>query len=185
MINARSFQAVLVFRQGSPVLFSLDPRRAMRQNISCIFAFVICSLGVGDAIAGSSTSSRADDEVALTRDNWLAAFKAKDVNAAVGFYASEAAFLQPTGERIEGIEAIRELYQKVVTTFDTDLVVRSRHLEVSTDLAFDSGEYEETMTDRTSARKQHFHGQYVMVLRRNDGHWKIIQHVWTVSSNRG
>src|SRR3954451_9718855 len=156
---------------------------AMRKNLFCIFAVVICSLGVGDAIAGSSTSSRAVDGVAQTRDNWLAAFKAKDVSAAISFYASDAAFLQPTGERIEGTEAIRELYQKVVSTFDTDLVVRSRHLEVSADLAFDSGEYEETMTDRATAQKQHFHGQYVMVFRRSDGHWKLIQHVWTVSSN--
>lgn len=155
----------------------------MRKNISCISAFVICSFGVGDAIAGSSTNSRAVDGVAQTRDNWLAAFRGKDVGAAVSFYASDAAFLQPTGERIKGIEAIRELYQRVVSTFDTDLVARSRHLEVSADLAFDSGEYEETMTNRATAQKQHFHGQYVMVFRRSDGHWKIIQHVWTVSSN--
>ena len=104
--------------------------------------------------------------------------------AAVGFYASDAAFLQPNDDRIEGIEAIRELYQKVVSTFDTNLVMRSHNLEVSGGLAYDSGEYEETLTNRATGQKQHFRGQYLMIfwLNRN-GHWKIIQHAWTVAPN--
>src|SRR5215468_9967021 len=115
--------------------------------------------------AGSSTSSEASRRVAEARDSWLAAFKSKDVGAAVGFYASDAAFLQPSGDRIAGIEAIRELYQKVVSSFDTDLVLRSRNLEVSANLAYDSGEYEETLTNRATGQKLHFHGQYVMIFR--------------------
>src|SRR6185436_2430091 len=47
------------------------------------------------------------------------------------FYASDAAFLEPTGNRIEGSKAIRELYEKVVSTFDTDLTLTSRFLEAS------------------------------------------------------
>src|SRR5215831_9027864 len=135
-------------------------------------------------MAGSSTSSEASRQVAEARHSWLAAFKSKDVGAAVGFYASDAAFLQPSGERIEGIEAIRELYQKVVSTFDTDLLLRSRNLEVSANLAYDSGEYEETLTNRATGQTQRFHGQYIMIFRLSrDGHWKIIQHAWTVVPN--
>jgi uncharacterized protein (TIGR02246 family) len=135
-------------------------------------------------MAVSSNSSEASGRVAEARDSWLAAFKSKDVGAAVALYASDAAFLQPSGDRIEGIGAIRELYQKVVTTFDTDLVLKSRNLEVSSHLAYDSGEYEETLTNRATGQKQHFRGQYVMIFRLgNDGHWKIIQHAWTVAPN--
>jgi ketosteroid isomerase-like protein len=93
-------------------------------------------------------------------------------------------FLQPSGDRIEGIEAIHELYKKVANTFDSDLLLKSRNLEVSADLAFDSGEYEETLTDRATGQKQHFRGQYVMVFRlSSDEQWKIIQHVWIVAPN--
>ena len=130
--------------------------------------------------SGNSEASR----VTEARDSWLAAFKSKDVGAVVGFYASDAAFLQPSGDRIRGIEAIRELYQKVVSTFDTDLVLRSRNLEVSANLAYDSGEYEETLTNRATGQKEHFRGQYVMIFRLgSDRHWKIIQHAWTVVPN--
>jgi ketosteroid isomerase-like protein len=88
-----------------------------------------------EAMPVSSNSSQANRQVTEARDSWLAAFKSKDVNAAVAFYASDAAFLQPSGDRIEGIVPIRELYQKVVSTFDTDLVLRSRNLEASGNLA--------------------------------------------------
>ena len=155
----------------------------MVSNINFILAFIFCLSGLTGAMAGSSNSSEAS-RVAEVRDSWLAAFKSKDVGAAVGFYASDAAFLQPRGDRIGGIEAIRELYQKVVSTFDTDLVLRSRNLEASANLAYDSGEYEETLTNRATGQKQHFRGQYVMIFRlTSDGRWKIIQHAWTLTPN--
>ena len=103
------------------------------------------------------------------------------VTSAVAFYAPDAAFLQRTGDRIEGSKAIRELYEKVVSTLDTDLTLTSRFLEASGSLACDSGEYEETLTNRATAQKQHYRGQYVMVFRLGpDGEWRIIQHVWSV-----
>ena len=134
---------------------------------------------------GSSSNSQAADRVAQTRDRWLAAFKAKDVTRAVAFYAADAAFLQPTGDRIEGSKAIRELYEKVASTFDTDLTLTSRFLETSGNLACDSGEYEETLTNRATAQKQRYRGQYLMVFRLGpDGDWRIIQHVWSVVPNQ-
>ena len=152
----------------------------MYKKLYFILAFCLCAPLATEAIAGSE----AKVQVAQARDGWLAAFKAKNVDQAISFYASDAVFLQPTGDRIEGIEAIRELYKKVVGTFDSDLQIKSRNLEVSAELAFDSGEYEESLTDRATAQKQHFRGQYVMVFRlSSDGHWKIIQHVWTVVPN--
>ena len=156
----------------------------MPNNVNAILALILSLSGLTDAMAVSSSGSEATRRVAETRDSWLAAFKSKDLGAVVGFYASDAAFLQPSGDRIGGIEAIRELYQKVVSTFDTDLVLRSRNLEVSANLAYDSGEYEETLTNKATGQKQHFCGQYVMIFRlTSDGHWKIIQHAWTLAPN--
>ena len=156
----------------------------MPNDVNAIFALILCFSGLANAMAVPSSSSETSRRVAKVRDSWLAAFKSKDIGAAVGFYASDAAFLQPNGDRIAGIEAIRELYQKVVGTFDTDLMLRSRNLEASADLAYDSGEYEETLTNRATGQKQHFRGQYVMIFRlSSNGHWRIIQHAWTVAPN--
>jgi ketosteroid isomerase-like protein len=152
----------------------------MKTNLRSLIVATLLFSGSVNAI-GSSSNSRAVDPVAQTRDKWLAAFKPKDVTRAVAFYASDAAFLQPTGVRIEGSKAIRELYEKVVSTFDTDLTLTSRFLEASGRLACDSGKYEETLTNRATAQKEHYRGQYVMVFRLGpDGEWRIIQHVGSV-----
>ncbi len=152
----------------------------MHKKLWLIFALFACSFWP----AGSFAGPEAKVQVAQARDNWLAAFKSKNVDQAISFYASDAAFLQPSGERIEGIDAIRELYQKVVGTFDTDLVLRSSNFEVSANLAYDSGEYEETLTTRTTGQKEHYRGQYVMIFRlSSDGHWRIVEHVWTAFPN--
>jgi ketosteroid isomerase-like protein len=154
----------------------------MHKKLYFIFAFFLCSFWAAEAIAGSE----AKVQVAQTRDNWLAAFKSKNVDQTISFYTSDAAFLQPSGERIEGIDAIRELYQKVVATYDSDLVLKSRSLEVSAGLAYDSGEYEEVLTTRATAQKQKMRGQYVMIFRlSSDGHWKIVEHVWTALPSQG
>ncbi len=72
----------------------------MPSNVNSILALIFCFSGFTDAIAASSNSSEATGRIAEARDSWLAAFKSKDVGAAVGFYASDAAFLQPSGDRI-------------------------------------------------------------------------------------
>lgn len=145
-----------------------------------ILAFCLYAFWAGEAIAAPDARA----QVAQAREGWLAAFKAKNIDQAVSFYASDAVFLQPTGDRIEGIDAIRELYKKVAGTFDSEIQIMSRNLEVSAELALDSGEYEEILTDRATTQKQRFRGQYVMIFRlSSDGKWKIIQHVWTVVPN--
>ena len=155
----------------------------MKSSLRSLIAITLLFSGSVTAIA-SSSNSQAAKQVAQTRDKWLAAFKSKDVASAVAFYAPDAAFLQPTGDRIEGSEAIRELYEKVVSTFDTDLTLTSHFLETSASLACDSGEYEETLTNRATGQKQHYRGQYVIVFRLGpEGEWRIIQHVWTVVPN--
>ena len=155
----------------------------MKSSLRSLVVVTLLFSGFINAI-GSSSNFQAD-RVAQTRDKWLAAFKSKDVASVMAFYASDAAFLQPTGDRIEGSKAIRELYEKVVSTFDTDLTLTSRFLEASGSLACDSGEYEETLTNRATAEKQHYRGQYVMLFRQGShGEWRIVQHVWSVVPNQ-
>ncbi len=107
------------------ISFSLDLDTHMPSSVNSILALLFCFFGFTNAIAASSNSSEATGRIAEARDSWLAAFKSKDVGAAVDFYASDAAFLQPSGDRIEGIESIRELYQKIVMIFDTNLEIEA------------------------------------------------------------
>jgi uncharacterized protein (TIGR02246 family) len=143
------------------------------------------SMGAEDRPAAPKIESRpSSDTVAIAnlRESWLRSLRSKKLEAATALYASDAVFLPPTGERIAGYSAIHDLYQKVMATFDSDLTLDSRSVRVSGDLAFDCGEFHETLVTIATGARNHIHGQYFMLLTRlRDGTWKIAYHIWTES----
>jgi ketosteroid isomerase-like protein len=67
-----------------------------------------------------------------------------------------------------------------MATFDSDLTLHSRNLEASGDLAYDSGDFEETLTNRASGAKIASKGSYIIIYKRQaGGTWQIVQQVWT------
>jgi ketosteroid isomerase-like protein len=74
----------------------------------------------------------------------VADLRSKKLEPILKFYAADAVFLQPSGERITGSAALRTLFQNVMATFDSDLTLHNQNLETSGDLAYDSGDYQET-----------------------------------------
>jgi len=93
------------------------------------------------------------------------------------FYASDAVFLQPSGERLTGAAALRTLFQNIMATFNSDLTLRSQRLETSGDLAYDSGEFQEMLNTIATGAKITSKGRYIMIFKRTpDGGWKPIQH---------
>jgi ketosteroid isomerase-like protein len=114
------------------------------------------------------------------RNSWVRDLHDKQLEPILKFYASDAAFLQPSGERITGATALRNLFQNIMATFDSDLTLRSLKLETSGDLAYDSGEFVETLTNISTGAKISSKGSYIIIYRREaGGAWQIVQHVWT------
>ena len=118
--------------------------------------------------------------LAKIREEWVQELHTKQLEPILKFYAPEAAFLQPNGERITGPAALRSLFQNIMATFTSDLILHSRNLEASGDLAYDSGDFEESLTNVATGAKISSKGSYVVIYKRQpDGSWKIVQHVWT------
>jgi len=119
------------------------------------------------------------------RDSWVRDLHDKQLEPILKFYASDAAFLQPSGERITGATALRNLFQNIMAAFDSDLTLRSLKLETSGDLAYDSGEFVETLTNISTTNistgaKISSKGSYIIIYKREaGGAWQIVQHVWT------
>jgi uncharacterized protein (TIGR02246 family) len=129
---------------------------------------------------GSCSTGTNPTNVSRLRDDWLRSFRQKDLDAAVAMYADDAAFLPPDGQVIAGRTAIRDLYRTVAATYNSDLTLRSRRSGSSGDLAYDSGDFSETLTTISNGTAQKVAGQYLMEFRRDAlGHWKIMEHVWT------
>jgi ketosteroid isomerase-like protein len=118
--------------------------------------------------------------LAEIRDAWVQDLHDKKLEPILKFYAPDAVFLQPSGERITGAAALRNLFQNIMATFDSSLTLRSLSLETSGDLAYDSGEFVESLTNIASGAKISSKGSYIIIYKRQaGGAWQIVQHVWT------
>jgi ketosteroid isomerase-like protein len=118
--------------------------------------------------------------LAKIREAWVQDLRTKQLEPILKLYAADAVFLQPTGERITGSDALRNLFQTIMATFDSDLTLHSQNLETSGDLAYDSGDFQESLTTIASGAKITSKGSYIIIFRRQpNGSWLIVQHVWT------
>ena len=120
------------------------------------------------------------DNFSILRDQWARNLHEKQIEASVNAYAEDADFIVPGGNRTHGKVAIRQLFQTITTTFDSDLVFASQRVDISGDLAYDSGTFRETLVTRATGKHQESTGSYVTIYRRSkDGAWLIVQQVWT------
>ena len=124
--------------------------------------------------------------LAKIRQAWIEDLRTKKPEPILKFYAADAVFLQPSGERITGSTAIRSLFQTIMASFNSDLVLHSQNLETSGDLAYDSGDFEESLTTIATGAKINSKGSYIIIYRRQpNGDWQIVQHAWTGSPPPG
>jgi ketosteroid isomerase-like protein len=118
--------------------------------------------------------------LAKIRESWVQDLRTKQLEPILKFYAPDAVFHQPTGERITGSDALRTLFQTIMATFDSDLTLHSQNLETSGDLAYDSGDFQETLTTIATGAKANAKGSYITIFRHQpNGSWQIVQQVWT------
>jgi ketosteroid isomerase-like protein len=142
------------------------------------FAIVLAPTFPPDATAAPKTSTMGT--LIKIRETWVEDLRTKQLEPILKFYATDAAFLQPTGERITGSAELRTLFQTIMASFNSDLVLHSKTLEASGDLAYDSGDFEETLTNIASGAKINSKGSYIIIYKRQaDGSWLIVQHAWT------
>jgi ketosteroid isomerase-like protein len=118
--------------------------------------------------------------LAKVREAWVQDLRTKQLEPILKLYADDAVFLQPTGERITGSAALRTLFQTIMSPFNSDLTLHSQNLETSGALAYDSGDFQETLTTIATGAKITSKGSYIIIYKRQpNGSWQIVQHVWT------
>jgi ketosteroid isomerase-like protein len=130
------------------------------------------------ATAASQSPSLAS--LAKIREAWSQDLHTKQLEPILKLYAPDAVFLQPSGERITGSAALRTLFQNIMATFDSGLTLHSQNLDASGDLAYDSGDFQESLTTIATGAKITSKGSYIIIFKRQpDGSWQIVQQVFT------
>jgi ketosteroid isomerase-like protein len=153
----------------------------LRRSRRVALTFLACA-----AILASTSSLTAApkastlETLAEIRDAWVRDLRTKQLEPILKIYAPDAVFHQPTGERIIGSAALRTLFQTIMSTFDSDLTLHSQKLEASGNLAYDTGDYEESLTIIVTGAKITSKGSYIIIFKRQPaGNWQIAQQVFT------
>ncbi len=103
------------------------------------------------------------------RDTWVQEFNAGHADKVAAFYAQDAVLMRWDGT-VHGYDSILAEMQRSVTGGAHDYVVHSLHVERSGDMGYDTGAYNVTLRDRV------VEGNYVVVVKRMKGEWKIVAH---------
>jgi ketosteroid isomerase-like protein len=135
------------------------------------------------AFQASADAKSTPDPFAALREQWAQDLHTKKIDDSLAQYASDADFISDAG-RTHGMTALRQLFTNITATFDSDLVFTSQRVEISGDLAYDSGTYKENLLSRSSGKTQHMAGDYLTVYRRTkaangNAVWLIMEQVWT------
>lgn len=116
--------------------------------------------------------------VDTAREAWMAA-AARDDAAAVGaMYTDDAVFVSSESPPAMGKAAVQQAFADAfpISTIDN---ITSKEVVVSGDVAYDYGEYQQTVTP-PNGQPRVIRGHYLVALRRQpDGTWKLSKHVST------
>jgi peptidoglycan-N-acetylglucosamine deacetylase len=160
----------------------------MQKPLALCLAVMMGAVMMGTLAAGQSSHSpypdsekaKADDAFAALREGWARNLHDKKIEESVAEYAADGEFVDPGGGRVRGTADLRRFFTMITATYDSDLVFDSQRVEISGDLAYDSGTYTEKLVLRASGKLQHSSGSYLTIYRRGkDGAWLIAEHVWT------
>jgi ketosteroid isomerase-like protein len=108
---------------------------------------------------------------------WAADWSAKRLDHILTLYAPDAIFFTSGGDRVMGTPALRKFFQGAMGEGQSSMHLQRTVTEQSAKLAYESGDYEETLTGGGSRRE--LAGRYLLVLRNQAGHWLIVEQMWT------
>jgi len=137
-----------------------------------LIALLISSIS---ALAQKNDKQQIDD----LRANWSTYLQSKQLEKAVAQYTDDAIFLSPDGHNFHGKKDITGLYKQVMKMYNISLTFRSNGIIVSGNMAYDSGDYSETMQDNSTHKSVDIKGSFLMTLLKQGGLWKISRMMWT------
>ena len=150
-------------------------RRTSRLCIAVLLTFVatfVCGQSSSKA-AGTRQPSSSEDfasAVKRIRETWVQEFNAGHADRVAALYAEEAVLMRRNGS-VHNRDSIQaDLERSITTAQGHNYTAESLHAEYSGDVGYDTGVYNEDFPRHASE------GNYLIVLRKIRGEWKIVAH---------
>lgn len=148
-----------------------------RTSRLCVIALLtlVTALASGQASGKPERTQHSSSEdftsaVKRIRETWVQEFNAGHADRVAALYAEEAVLMRRNGS-VHNRDSIQaDLERSVASAQGRNYTVESLHAEHSGDLGYDTGIYNEDFPHHTSE------GNYLIVLKRVHGEWKILAH---------
>lgn len=152
--------------------------------MSSVRLLLATTLALAAAVpAPNQQTSSPADAIARVRAEWAKDLHDKRLDQIVLLYEPGATFLPPNGQRVTGRDAIRQLTKQAMDAFTSDLTFQSITFDSSGAMAYDGGEFRETLTSVTNGNVSRGVGNYLMIFKRQqDGSWLIVQQAWIAAA---
>ena len=122
--------------------------------------------------ATTGQSTEAEDfttAIKKLRDTWVQEFNAGHADKVAALYAEEAVLMRGNGS-VHNRDSILAELQRSITAEAHNYIVHSLHSEHSGDIGYDTGMYNEKFPNHLAE------GNYLVVVKRIKGEWKIVAH---------
>lgn len=117
-----------------------------------------------------SSSEDFASAVKRIRETWVQEFNAGHADKVAALYAEEAVLMRRNGS-VHNRDSIQaDLERSITTAQGHNYMAESLHAEYSGDVGYDTGIYNEDFPRHVSE------GNYLIVLRKIHGEWKIVAH---------
>ena len=104
-----------------------------------------------------------------SRDTWVREFNARNAKGVAALYTPDAVLMRWDGS-VHGYDSILAEFERSANGNAHSYVVHPLHFEHSGDLGYETGAYNVTLRDRVSE------GNYLVVVKKISGEWKIVAH---------
>jgi ketosteroid isomerase-like protein len=150
-------------------------RRTSDSRLARLVIVLATTFVLGQAPAKPTTAGEAikteDFATAIkrVRETWVREFNAGHADKVAALYSQEAVLMRRNGS-VHNRESILAELQRSITAEAHNYTVESLHTERSGDLGYDTGMYNEDFPHHVAE------GNYLMVIKRIEGEWKIVAH---------
>jgi ketosteroid isomerase-like protein len=143
----------------------------------------VCALaaalgGCNKTAAGATDAASVESAIKADEKKWNEQFKSKDLEGLLSHYAADAYFVAPGAPAAKGSTEIRKLYAEALSDNYFSVSFGSDKIDVSGDLAYSRGHFEEKYQDRKSLQIVSDSGTYVAIYKKQpDGSWKVVEDI--------
>jgi len=117
------------------------------------------------------------DDVRAAAERWDAAFNSGDTATLAGFYASDGCVIPAGGTPARGAEAIGKFFTDLRGNGFDGHKITVEHVDEKGPIAIASGKWQLSGPGEGGATAQ-YGGNWVNVLERTGGGWRILLHTW-------